>query len=221
MQIFHTDGGGEFTSRKFQEYISQKRVRHEITTPYLPEKNGFFEQDNLWVMESVWSFLHSSGYPLSLWAKFVSNHLHSKSHWSRLIPRNTLSSHWYGFKPSLEHLRILGCQATSQQLRPHESTWWKYERLPAALGLCDLQSIASSQRHFLRTYSFWHLGHAASHLLFSCHSIGQHCFFHQCFYSSRWSPYSSTITFYISFFFFLFSSRSYPNQWYYSCRDSS
>lgn len=69
MQIFRTDGGGEFTSRKFQEYISQKRVRHKITTPYLPEKNGFFEQDNRKVLESVWSFLHSSGYPLSLWVE--------------------------------------------------------------------------------------------------------------------------------------------------------
>ena len=36
LQIFRTDGGGEFTSKKFQDYHSQKGIRHETTTPYSP-----------------------------------------------------------------------------------------------------------------------------------------------------------------------------------------
>lgn len=69
MQIFCTDGGGEFNTRKFQAYLFQKGIRHETTAPYPPKQKGFRERDNRTVMESVRSLLYTNGYLLSFWAK--------------------------------------------------------------------------------------------------------------------------------------------------------
>lgn len=90
MQIFHTDEGGEFNKEKFQEYLSQKGIRHIITRPYSPEQNDFCEQDNHTVMESVWSLLHSSGYPLSFWAEDCHTTVYTLNRTSsQSIPGNT------------------------------------------------------------------------------------------------------------------------------------
>lgn len=69
LQILRTDGGGEFTSKRFEAYLSQQGVRHEVTAPYSPDQNGFCERDNMIIMEGVRSLLHTSGFPLNFWAE--------------------------------------------------------------------------------------------------------------------------------------------------------
>ena len=104
MEIFRTDGGGEFTSKKFQECLSQKGLRHEVTAPYSPEQNGFCERDNRTIMESVRSLLHTSGFPLSFWGEACHTAVYTLNRTgSRLIPGSTPFTLWYGVKPSLEH----------------------------------------------------------------------------------------------------------------------
>lgn len=111
LQIFRTNGGGEFTSKRFQAYLSQQGVCHEITAPYSLEQNGFCERDNLTIMESVHSLLHTSGFPLTFWAEACHTVVYTLNRTgSRLILGLTPFTLWYGFKPSLEHLRVFGCQ---------------------------------------------------------------------------------------------------------------
>ena len=138
MQILRTDGGGEFTSKQFREYLSQKGVRHEITAPYSPEKNGLCERDNRTIMDSVCSLLHSSGYPLSFWAEACHTVIYTLNRTgSGLIPGNTPFTLWYGTKPSLEHLRVFGCQAYAFIDKRHRNKLDPKSHLCFFLGYCD------------------------------------------------------------------------------------
>ena len=96
IQIFWTDGGGEFTSKQFREYLSQKGVCHEVTAPYSPEQNRLCERDNRTVMGSVRSLLHSNGYPLSFRAEACHTVIYTLNRTgSHLIPGNTPFTLWY------------------------------------------------------------------------------------------------------------------------------
>ena len=138
LQIFRTDGGGEFTSKQFEEYLSQQGIRHEITAPYSPEQNGFCERDNRTVMEAVRSLLHTSGFPPAFWAEACHTVVYTLNRTgSRLIPGDTPFTLWHGFKPSLEHLRIFGCHAYAYIDKKHRTKLDPKSHLCFFLGYCD------------------------------------------------------------------------------------
>jgi len=41
--IFHSDGGGEYGSKDFQNYLESKGIHHEKTNAYTPQENGVAE----------------------------------------------------------------------------------------------------------------------------------------------------------------------------------
>ena len=56
---------------------------------------------------------------------------------SHLIPGNTPFTLWYGFKPSLEHLRVFGCQAYAFIDKQHRTKLDPKSHLCFFLGYCD------------------------------------------------------------------------------------
>jgi len=40
IKILRTDGGGEYTSKNFEELDSNEGISHEVTSPYTPQHNG-------------------------------------------------------------------------------------------------------------------------------------------------------------------------------------
>lgn len=88
-------------------------------------------------MESIRSFLHTSGFPLSFWAEACHTVVYTLNHTgSRLIPGNNLLL-WYGFKPSLEHLRIFGCHAYAYIENQQRTKLDPKSHLCYFLGYCD------------------------------------------------------------------------------------
>ena len=61
MKRFRTDGGGEYTSKKFAEYLKSEGILKETTTPYTPLSNGVVEQANRTIMERVRCMLDDAG----------------------------------------------------------------------------------------------------------------------------------------------------------------
>ena len=57
IKTLRTDGGGEYTSAKFENFLKQKGIRHEISAPYSPQQNGVAEQMNRTLVESARSML--------------------------------------------------------------------------------------------------------------------------------------------------------------------
>jgi hypothetical protein len=50
---FHTDGGGEYTSKKFIEYLQLEGILQETTTPYTLQSKGIVERANHTIMEHI------------------------------------------------------------------------------------------------------------------------------------------------------------------------
>ena len=57
LKALHTDNGGEYTSAEFEAYLRKEGVRHELTVPKTPEKNGVAERMNRTLVETTRSML--------------------------------------------------------------------------------------------------------------------------------------------------------------------
>ena len=40
VQIFHTDNGGEYSSKEFEGYLRHQGINHQVTAPYTSAQNG-------------------------------------------------------------------------------------------------------------------------------------------------------------------------------------
>ena len=109
---FRTDGGGEYTSKKFAEYLKSEGILKETTTPYTPQSNGVVERANRTIMERVRCMLDDAGLSKKYWAFAVSVAVYLKNRTpTRSVVGKTPYEAWHGRKPSLKHLRVFGCLA--------------------------------------------------------------------------------------------------------------
>lgn len=112
VKILHTDGGTEYLSNEFKSYLSKEGIEHEVTAPYTPQQNGRAERDNRTIVESARSMLHQSGAPKFLWAEAVNTAIYILNRVpTSQAPGKTPYEMWCGQKPTLDHLKVFGCDA--------------------------------------------------------------------------------------------------------------
>jgi len=114
IKLFHqdveTDGGGEFTSREFNQFCEDEGINRQVTLPYSPQQNGAAERKNRSLVEMARSMLVEQDLPLKLWAEavytsaYLQNRLPSKAIEDDVTPMEK----WCGHKPNVSHLRIFG-----------------------------------------------------------------------------------------------------------------
>lgn len=104
-----SDNGSEFVNGELGEFLSQRGIVHECSTPYTPQQNGFIERDMRTIGESSRTMLNESGLPRSLWAQAVQTAVYVNN---RVInSRNsdkTPYELWFKKKPNVKNLRIFG-----------------------------------------------------------------------------------------------------------------
>ena len=106
---FRTDGGGEYTSKKFAEYLQSEGILKETTTPYTPQSNGVVEWANHMIIEHVQCMLDNAGLSKKYWAFAVSVMVSLKNRTlARSVVGKTLYDAWHGRKPALKHLPVFG-----------------------------------------------------------------------------------------------------------------
>ena len=66
-----TDNGGEYLSQEFEVYLKSKGIKHELTVPYSPEKNGVAERMNRTLAESAQAMIAHAGLSNSYWAEAI------------------------------------------------------------------------------------------------------------------------------------------------------
>jgi len=54
-----TDGGAEYTSKEFENFLQQEGILKETTAPYSPQSNGVAEQANRTIYHRGASTLHA------------------------------------------------------------------------------------------------------------------------------------------------------------------
>ena len=100
--MLKTDGGGEYRSREFAQYLRKHQIENEVTMPDSPEMNGLAERMNRTILEKA----------KCMYAQAVSTACYM---YNRLpnAPLKCKSHHevWYTRKPDLSNLRVFGCVA--------------------------------------------------------------------------------------------------------------
>ena len=71
LKRLRTDNGGEYISKKFKEYCSKHRIKHEKTVPCTPQHNGVAKSMNRTIMEKVRCMLKLDKLSKSFWVEAV------------------------------------------------------------------------------------------------------------------------------------------------------
>jgi transposase InsO family protein len=56
-----TDGGSEYTVKKFAEYLKSEGISKDMTMPYTPQSNGVIERANRMILQRVQCMLDGAG----------------------------------------------------------------------------------------------------------------------------------------------------------------
>jgi len=109
---FRNDGGGEYTSKTFTEYLKSEGILQKANMPYTPQSNGVVKWANRMIMERVQCMLDHAGLSKKYWAFAVSASVWFKNHTpTRSAVGKTPNEAWHGSKPIMKHLRVVGCLA--------------------------------------------------------------------------------------------------------------
>lgn len=110
IQVLRSYNGNGYTSEQFNLFCEEAGIGHQFIAPYTSQQNGVSERRNQTIMEMVRCRLHEKGLPKEFWAEavntavFLLNRLPTKA-----VKGKTSTETWYGYKPSLQNLKIFGC----------------------------------------------------------------------------------------------------------------
>src|SRR3984957_2934310 len=127
IKMIRLDGGTKYGGDKLIQFLKDHGIRLEPTVLYTPEQNGVAERSNCTIFEKLRCILFDSKAPKDLWPEFLRGIIHiinqiataaldSKTPYKALakdIDRQ-LNPNLppMSYKPSVKHIRVLGCRVT-------------------------------------------------------------------------------------------------------------
>lgn len=119
-----TDNGLEFCNVDVDQFLREKGIKHETSTPRAPEQNGFIERQNRTVLESAKSMMHSRNVPRYLWAEAANTAVYVKNRTaSDTLDGSTPFQKWFGEKLSVKHLKIFGSDCYVHVPKDQRTKW--------------------------------------------------------------------------------------------------
>jgi transposase InsO family protein len=107
-----TNNGGEFCGNEFEEFCKKCGIARQKTTPYTPQQNGFLERMNRTLMEKARSMLSGVELGKKFWVEAVGIACYLVNGSSSLaLDDKTPHKVWNENRPSLQHIRVFGCDA--------------------------------------------------------------------------------------------------------------
>ena len=104
------DKGGEYMSKKFQDFLDECGISREHTVHNGPQQNGVAEQANRLFAERIVALLEESGLSRKYWAEYLAALIHVLNCCpTSAVEGKTSYEVWYKKKPSVGHLRVWGC----------------------------------------------------------------------------------------------------------------
>ena len=106
-----TDGALEYNSRAFNKYYREQAIRHEFSTPYMPEDNGKIERVWGTVVGMTKCMIDQTKIPPMFWTFALRAAFHLKSWSLHSAHGSTPFEMMFGSRPNLKGLRVFGCKA--------------------------------------------------------------------------------------------------------------
>lgn len=106
-QTLVSDNRKENTSEALDRLCDDTDIHYQLYVPYNPEQNINSKRRNRFILEMNRCMMHEKNLPMQLWVELVKIVVYLKNR----LPTITLSPFeaWYGYKPSLNFLKIFGC----------------------------------------------------------------------------------------------------------------
>jgi len=122
LQRFRSDGGGEYDSQAFADFLAQPGIQREFTTAATPEQNGVAESANRILFNKARSMMADAGMLDDVGKPFWAHAVHTAMVMKNVSPTNVLAAGgtpalitpyeaWTGRRPNAALLRRFGCVA--------------------------------------------------------------------------------------------------------------
>ena len=103
---------GELRSADMARWCADRGVTHQFTAPHTSAQNGRVERLHRTLMDKARTMRLACGAPLHMWDEFIV----TASYLTNLTSSRSLEGHtphelWFSSKPSISHLREIGCRA--------------------------------------------------------------------------------------------------------------
>ncbi|KAG8482698.1 hypothetical protein CXB51_024274 [Gossypium anomalum] len=115
IKTIRSDNGTEYTSAQFQALCKDAGIKHQLTNVYTPQQNGVSERKNRSLMVMARCLLFEKNLPKTMWAEAVNTAVYIQNRLpTKALAHKTPFEAWFGFKPSLAHIKVFGCLCYSQ-----------------------------------------------------------------------------------------------------------
>ncbi|KAG8472383.1 hypothetical protein CXB51_035319 [Gossypium anomalum] len=115
IKTIRSDNGTEYTSAQFQSLCKDAGIKHQLTNVYTPQQNGVSERKNRSLMDMARCLLFEKNLPKTMWAKAVNTAVYIQNRLpTKALAHKTPFEAWFGFNPSLAHMKVFGCLCYSQ-----------------------------------------------------------------------------------------------------------
>ena len=112
IQKLRSDNGGEYTSKAFTKFCEHHGIERQFSTPYTPQQNGVAERKNRTLFESARCMLQHKQLSNAFWAEAINTATYVLNRApTTAVEGKTPEEVWSGTKPSVQHLRVFGCDA--------------------------------------------------------------------------------------------------------------
>lgn len=111
IKCLRSDGGGEFCSKEFENFLTKNGIIHQKTNSYTPQQNGISERMNRTIMEKTRCLMFDANFDNRFWAEAVNTaaYLRNRTGTSGLSGKTPFEV-WHGRKPDISNLRIFGSE---------------------------------------------------------------------------------------------------------------
>lgn len=105
-----SDNGKEFDNKEFRNILLKEGISHRLIMPYTPEQNGSSERENRTIVETARAMMHAhKNIAQNLWAEMINTAAYILNRTAPTnVPETSPYELWYGRKPELKHLRVIG-----------------------------------------------------------------------------------------------------------------
>ncbi|CAI7795794.1 unnamed protein product [Closterium sp. NIES-53] len=117
LKSFQSDGGGEYTSQRFKQFLAERGIKRLILLPYTHQQQGVDERMNRTLQNTMRKLLRGMQLPNHQWPEAMDHTVMLHNLLSSSSLPNNASPHllWTGKQGSTKLLRVFGCMV---QYRP-------------------------------------------------------------------------------------------------------
>jgi hypothetical protein len=117
IKTLRSDNGGEFVSKKLDDFWHECGIQRQTSAPYTPQQNGVAERANRTIMECARNMILAQGLDLEFWAEAVNTAVYIKNRCpTKALDSKTPQEAWTSAKPDVSHLRVFGCKTFAEIL---------------------------------------------------------------------------------------------------------